>query len=127
MAMTLNKPVGPLAPGRPDLILCAEGVATEIEAALATLRPGEAAPPIREGGSLPDAEDVFDAMVGHLAGRAQPDEPSGREDWRLGFEAALAYCNQAPWQRWSDAVALRLKLRVPSSSSSIRPPSCRTS
>lgn len=109
----LSEPVGPLAPGRPDLILCGEGLVTDIEVALAQLRPGQVVPPIREGPALPDAEDVFDSLIGHLAGRAQPDDPPGPEEWRVGFEVALAYCRQAPWERWSDAVQFHLELAAP--------------
>jgi hypothetical protein len=110
----LTKPVGPVRAGRPGLILCAGGLAAEIERSLAVLRPDEAAPPIREGEAVPDAEDIFDSMIGHLSGRAQPDEPPGSEDWRVAIEAALGYWQQAPWERWSDAVPLRIDLSVPS-------------
>ena len=109
----LTKPVGPVPAGRPDLIVCAEGLAAEIEAALAALRPGEAAPPIREGEAVPDAEDIFDSMIGHLSGRAQPEEPPGPGDWGAAVEAALGYWQQAPWERWSDEVPLQIELSVP--------------
>lgn len=109
----LTKPVGPVPAGWPDLILCNGGLGSEIEGALAALRPGETAPPIREGEAVLDAEDIFDSMLGHLSGRGQPDEPPGSEDWRVAVEVALGYWHQAPWERWSDAVPLQIDLSVP--------------
>ncbi|MDQ6781980.1 MAG: hypothetical protein M3063_00730 [Actinomycetota bacterium] len=108
----LTKPVGPLQAGRPDLILCTEGLAPRIDAALAALRPGEAVPSIRAAEAVPDAEDVFDSLLGHLSGRAQPADTPGSEDWRVAFEVALGYWQQAPWERWNDTVHLHLQLEL---------------
>ena len=113
LGAALTKPVGASAPVRPDLILCAEGLASDIEAALATLCPGEGAPPIRQGQAAPEAEAIFDSLIAHLSGRSQPDEPPTPEDWRLGVEVALRYCQQAPWERWNHDVSLRLELGPP--------------
>ncbi|MDQ6837934.1 MAG: hypothetical protein M3137_06250 [Actinomycetota bacterium] len=113
LEMALTKPVGPLAAPTPGVILCAAGLATDIEGALATLRPGAAVPAIRETEAVPDAEDVFDSLLGYLTGRAQPGDPPRSEDWQVAFEVALGYWHQAPWERWSDSVPLHLELGTP--------------
>lgn len=109
----LTTAVGPLEPRMPDLVLCAGARVDEVEKALTSLRPDDPMPPVRDAGSVPEAEEVFDSLLGHLIGRSQPEDPPTPGDWRRAFELALDYCNQAPWERWSNAVHLRLELRAP--------------
>ena len=55
---------------------------------------------------------IFDSLVGHMAGRAQPTGPPSTEDWSLLVGQALAYLRAEPWMRWSGAVSLGLQLTV---------------
>lgn len=106
-------PPGLAPPGRPAAVYCPPGRAGAIAEALAASFPGEPAPAVREGGPLAGAEDLFDSLVGHLSGRAQPEEAPDPEDWAAAFGAVLAFRHQAPWRRWSDAVPLRVDLATP--------------
>jgi hypothetical protein len=58
------------------------------------------------------AEDLFDSLVGHLAGRGQPSDLPAPADWAMLFRQAQAYVEAAPWRRLSDDVHLRMDLRV---------------
>src|SRR5438132_4364689 len=58
------------------------------------------------------AEDLFDSLVGHLAGRGQPSDLPSPADWSMLFRQAQAYVEAAPWRRLSDDVHLRMDLRV---------------
>ncbi|MGH9087096.1 MAG: hypothetical protein ACRDYZ_03150 [Acidimicrobiales bacterium] len=109
----LTEPPGTLPASTPGLLICARAIATDVETALARLMPSGALPPIRETAPVAGAEDVFDSFLGHLAGRRQPEEPPEPEDWSMAFEAARRYREQAPWDRWSDAVHLLLELDGP--------------
>jgi len=106
---------GTLQAQRPGLVLCADGLGDEVRTLLARLVAGRDPPPVRDTQLGDAAEDVFDALVGHLAGRRQPEEPPAPEDWAMAFEAARAYRALAPWERWSDAVPLDLELDEPAS------------
>ena len=85
-------------------------IAPEVRKAIAAASFGS--PQQIEAGSLAEAEDIFDSLVGHMAGRAQPPEPPSTEDWSLLFGQALAYLRAEPWVRWSDVVPLGLQLTV---------------
>lgn len=112
----LTDPVGPLPAGRPDLIVCTGALVPEVEGALATLMPGEEMPPVRQIEAASEAEDIFDSMIGHLAGRTQPVEPPQSEDWRVAFDVALRFWHRAPWERWDDTMPLHLNLTTPDDS-----------
>jgi len=81
---------------------CLVEVAPEVRKAVVAASFGS--PQLIEAGSFAEAEDIFDSLVGHMAGRAQPTEPPSTEDWSLLFGQALAYLRAEPWVRWSDVV-----------------------
>lgn len=106
---TASPPAGAMTE-RPSLVVCAGGAASRIEGALeAVMGPG-ALPPVREQAPVAGAEDIFDSMLGHLGGRRLPEDFPEPEDWAAAVHAARDYREQAPWQRWSDTVHLRLRL-----------------
>jgi hypothetical protein len=59
-----------------------------------------------------EAEDVLDSFVGHIAGRAQPDQFATPGDWAILVEHADTYRRTAPWRRWTDQDHLDLVVRV---------------
>jgi hypothetical protein len=59
-----------------------------------------------------EAEDAFDSLIGHLAGRSQPGNLPSPADWSLLFRQAQAFAEAAPWRRLADDVDLQMDLRV---------------
>jgi hypothetical protein len=55
------------------------------------------------GEELHEAEEILDSLVGHMEGRAQPDEPPTVQDWRLLYAELAAFTTAAPWKRWTDS------------------------
>lgn len=108
----LAKPAGSLPPCEPDGVLCARGLADLLAEALGALMPATALPPITEVVPGTEAEDIFDCFVGHMAGRAQPEEPPDAEDWRVLIAQTLALWRAEPWARWSDEIDLALEVSV---------------
>jgi len=99
-----------LPPAPPDRVVSLAEVAPQVRKAMAAASLGSTE--LIEAGSLGEAEDLFDSLVGHMAGRAQPTEPPSMEDWSLLFGQSLAYLSAEPWTRWSDEVPLGLELTV---------------
>jgi hypothetical protein len=99
-----------LQPAPPARVVSLVEVAPEVRKAIAAASFGS--PEMIEAGSIPEAEEVFDSLVGHMAGRGQPTEPASTEDWSLLFGQTLAFLRAEPWARWSDAVPLGLELTV---------------
>lgn len=111
-AIALTKPPGLPPMGPPALVLCPHGMATEVAGALRTLiGPGDL-PPIRQQEPVPGAEDIFDALVGHLAGRGPAGDPPEPEDWAAAVAAAHQLRSQSPWDRWDDTVPLDVELHA---------------
>lgn len=106
----LTNQAADLPPAPPARVVSLVEVAQEVRKALAAASAGS--PELIEAGSLGEAEDVFDSLIGHLSGRAQPTEPPTAEDWSLLVGQAFAYLRAEPWSRWSDVVPLGLKLKV---------------
>lgn len=49
-----------------------------------------------------EAENMFDALIGHLVGRgAEPDFPTST-DWSVLYEQTLRYADRRPWKRITD-------------------------
>jgi hypothetical protein len=107
-ALTTQADDLPAAP--PDRVVSLAEVAPQVRKAMAAASLGSTE--LIEAGSFTEAEDVFDGLVGHMAGRAQPTEPPSPEDWSLLFGQSLAYLRAEPWTRWSDEVPLGLELTV---------------
>jgi len=109
-ASALTNPAGDLPPAPPSRVVSLVETAPEVRKAIAAASFGS--PELIEAGSIPEAEDIFDSLVGHMAGRAQPTEPPSTEDWSLLFGQALAFLRAEPWARWSDVVPLAVQLTV---------------
>jgi hypothetical protein len=106
----LTNRVGDRRPGPPACVVTLVEVAPEVRKAIAAACLGS--PQLIETESLVEAEEVFDSLVGHLAGRAQPTEPPTTQGWSLLVGQALAYLRAEPWARWSDVVPLGLQLSL---------------
>lgn len=59
-----------------------------------------------------EVEDLFDSLVGHLAGRTQPTDLPSPTDWSMLFRQAHAFVDAAPWRRLADDVRLHMDLRL---------------
>jgi hypothetical protein len=106
----LTNQAADLQPAPPARVVSLVEVAPDVRKAIAAASFGS--PELIEAGSIPEAEEIFDSLVGHMAGRGQPTEPASTEDWSLLFGQALAYLRAEPWARWSDVVPLGLELTV---------------
>jgi hypothetical protein len=104
----LTVPAGPLPPLPPVAVIYDEAHADQILPALADALPDPQAPALFPGPIPAEAEDCFDSLVGHLAGRSQPADLPGPEDWARLYASAATYCRSAPWQLWADADHLPL-------------------
>ena len=103
-AQALTKPAGTLAPGRPQRVLAAIGLGDSVAAELG-LRPGlDLLPPVDEIVPGAEAEDIFDSLVGFMAGRRQPSDPPSPADWKVLFDQVQAYAEAMPWRRWADDI-----------------------
>jgi hypothetical protein len=108
----VSQPTGTLPPGRPSSVLCGPGLAEPVAESLGAVTGGSPLPPITEVDPPAEAEDIFDSFIGHMAGRTQPEEGPGPEDWELGYAQALRFCRAAPWARWNDGIDLALEVTV---------------
>lgn len=106
----LTNQAADLLPEPPARVVSLDEVAPEVRKAVAAASIGS--PQLIEAGSLAEAEDIFDSLVGHMAGRVQPTEPPSAQDWSLLVGQALAYLRAEPWVRWSDVVPLGVQLMV---------------
>jgi hypothetical protein len=59
-----------------------------------------------------EVEDLFDSLVGHLAGRRQPPDLPSPEDWSMLFRQTQVFAEAQPWLRLSDEVHLRMELQI---------------
>lgn len=86
----------PFEPGPPARVVSArehlDEVASELTAVL-----GPAAPKPEEVIPGPEAEDIVDSFVGHMAGRAQPADPPTPDDWQQLVTLAYDYAAAEPW------------------------------
>lgn len=112
MRKALTMPAGPLPPQAPAGVLCTDGQAATVVTELAPLLAGAAMPPVAEGPPVGEAEDIFDSVVGHLAGRQQPDEFPSPPDWITLLAHAADYCEAQPWLHISDVDYLNLTTTI---------------
>jgi hypothetical protein len=106
----LSTPVAELPPGWPQRLLCPPGFAPLATQALRK-KGGIERTSISEVQPGEEAEDIFDSFLGHMAGRAQPEEFPTPADWRVLIERAAAFRDAEPWLRWSDERDLVVELR----------------
>jgi hypothetical protein len=96
-----NGPEAPRLLCPPELLGMVEGglPAAWRKAEIAAVQPGV------------EVEDLFDSLVGHLAGRTQPSDLPSPADWSMLFRQAQAFVEAAPWRRLPDDVRLQMDLR----------------
>jgi hypothetical protein len=112
VTIAVKKPAGGLRPGWPATVLCGPGLARPVAEALGAVRGAPPLPPITEVRPPAVAEDLFDSLIGHMAGRSQPLELPAPEDWGVLYAQALDFCRAEPWARWHDAIDLVLDVTV---------------
>lgn len=98
----LVTPAAPLPKSVPERLVSAPELLEAVHTAAASLSKLAAAE-ITEAGSMDDAEDIFDMVVGQMEGRGQPVDPPSVGDWRDLYDALLAYVDAALWRRWTDS------------------------
>jgi hypothetical protein len=111
MRTALTRPAGDLLPQRPVRVLCGVGHRELVATQLAVVLGDGPLPETTEVAS-DEAEDVFDSFVGHMAGRAQPEEFPTPGDWATLVDHADAYRRAAPWRRWTDQDHFDLVIRI---------------
>jgi hypothetical protein len=108
-----------LASGRPDMpvqelpsrLLCAPALADRIRRQLGLFELAGQVEVVEQ--PLDDeAEDVFDAHVAHLGGRAPVALPPASADRHLLYTEALAFAEARPWERLAEDAPLALELKV---------------
>jgi hypothetical protein len=97
-AVTTPTGGAPFDPGPPARVLCAREYLDEIAGEL-TAVIGVAAPKPEEVVPGPDAEEIVDSFVGHMAGRVQPHDPPTSDDWRQLITVIHDYTAAEPWTR----------------------------
>jgi hypothetical protein len=107
----LRQPAGDLPPRRPSRVLCGVGQRESVADQLAVVLGDGPLPEVTEVASA-EAEDIFDSFVGHMAGRAQPEQFATPDDWAMLFDHAHAYHRAAPWRRWTDQDHFDLVIRI---------------
>lgn len=112
IATALTQPAAELPAGTPDRVLCASGLTEPVRTVLAAAAPIDRSV-IVEVQPGPEAEDIFDSFLGHLAGRAQPDAFPTPADWQVLIEQAAGFRQAGPWTRWSDEQDLAVELHMP--------------
>jgi len=110
--MALLRPVGGLAPLRPDHVLCNPGLTSLLKAQLAKMSQAAPLPPISEVPTVHEAEDIFDSFVGHMAGRRDAEEFAAPRDWQLLFDHVLRFYERKVWSRWADDVDLLIEVMI---------------
>lgn len=107
----LTQPAANLSPGPPTRVLCAIGLSPLVGAELTAAGLSKSTE-VSEVQPDPEAEDIFDSLLGHLSGRTQPAEVPTPEDWQALLAQTLAFDQAEPWNRWSDDEQLLLTLDI---------------
>lgn len=108
----LTQPAAELPAGPPGRVLCGSCLAGPVRTALAAAESTNRVV-VEEVEPGPDAEDIFDSFLGHMSGRAQPDELPSPDDWQLLVDHVAQFRRAEPWTRWSDEQELALVLQLP--------------
>ena len=112
MTSALTNAAGPLPPGVPSAVMIGTEFAADVNREVRRLLAGAAMPELVSVPRFDGTEDIFDSFLGHLNGRAQPEEVPSPADWRAMFAAAHAYSAAQPWRRWSDVDNMDLVVAV---------------
>src|SRR5207253_704019 len=89
-----NVSAGAAANGpRPPRILCPPELASVVQGCLPAVWRTAELVPVRPDVSV---EDLFDSLVGHLAGRQQPNDLPSPADWSMLFRQAQAFVKARP-------------------------------
>jgi hypothetical protein len=97
----LTRPSAPLTKAVPNRLIAPPELVQAVGAAAAGLSKLASAE-ISEGLNMHAAEEILDALVGHLEGREPADEPPAVEDWQVLYAELAAFAEAALWKRWSD-------------------------
>ncbi|HEU5033535.1 MAG TPA: hypothetical protein VFT62_02125 [Mycobacteriales bacterium] len=98
----LVSPAAPLPKAVPNRIVAPPELLQDVTAAAAGLSK-LANTEVIEGEQMHEAEEILDSLVGHMEGRAQPDDPPSVQDWRQLYGELAAFTEAAPWKRWTDS------------------------
>ena len=109
MLIALTQPAANLSPGPPTRVLCAIGLSPSVAPELTAAGLSNSTE-VTEVEPDPEAEDIFDSLLGHLSGRTQPAQTPTPEDWQALLDQTLAFHQAEPWNRWSDDQQLLLTL-----------------
>lgn len=112
LTTALHQPAGPLPPGLPAAVLSGPGLGNAVAVALSQSAGEPVLPDVTEVEPPPEAEDIFDSFIGHMAGRAQPEDLPGPGDWAMLYARALDFYRAEPWVRWHDGIDLALEITV---------------
>jgi hypothetical protein len=99
----LERPIDPLPAEPPGRVVHPKDHAELVARVLEDAGLAGSAELITVAGPMGEAEEVFDSLLGHLGGRAQPDDPPAGDDWSHLYAEAARYTRAEPWRRWSDA------------------------
>ena len=99
----LSAPAGPLPPQPPGRVVYDQAQADGILQALSEALPGLPGSALVPATPPPEAEDIFDSLIGHPTGIPQPRDPPTPSDWARLYAKAVAYRQAQPWHLWSDA------------------------
>jgi len=102
----------------PNQVLCAAGQGAGVTTDLAAVLGGGPMPPVREVALPPEAEGIFDELVGHLSGRNLPDDLPTAGDWDVLVAQTLAYAQEQPWQLWPDDLLFKATVTIDGGSAS---------
>ncbi|HKF78435.1 MAG TPA: DUF6398 domain-containing protein [Candidatus Dormibacteraeota bacterium] len=102
---------------RPAAVRCEPGLGGEVGEELTRL--ALRAPVCEE--PPPDAVvDVFEAVVGRMAGRRQAADPPTPDEWRSLHGQALSYLRRRPWERLPAGVDIPLGVRLDGTIAQVR-------
>jgi hypothetical protein len=109
----LATPAAPLEARPPGQVQCAPGLAPMLTDVLGAVAPSPAIP-VDEAQPADVYEDLFDSLIGMMAGRpqAQHGELPAPDDWTALIAGAERYRQAQPWTRWTIAGQLDLVVRI---------------
>ncbi|NEE03766.1 hypothetical protein [Phytoactinopolyspora halotolerans] len=111
-ATALAEPVPPLDAAPPARVITDVEHRGDVQAELERQLPDRRLPDVDGVTPQPEAEDVFDSLVGHMCGRRQPEQFPTPDDWRMLMGLANSFRDAEPWTAWSDTVHHQLTIRV---------------